>query len=61
MVLDYPTNQAAGLVKSGKPRRLHRADCPHPAGHAIYRRATAEELQSLPECADCAHKEAQRI
>ena len=30
LVLDYPANKAAGLVKRGKPRRLHRADCTAP-------------------------------
>ena len=55
LVLDYPANKAAGLIKKGgKPRRLHRADCRHPEPQAAYRKATAEELRTLPECADCA-------
>jgi hypothetical protein len=57
-VRDYAADKAAGVVKRGKPRRLHRPDCPHTSDlpQATYRPATREELQSLPECADCARK-----
>jgi hypothetical protein len=54
LVLDHEANRAAGLVKRGKPRRLHRADCPQLEVRAQCRKATSQELRTLPECATCA-------
>lgn len=58
-VLDYEAMKRDGTVKRGKPRRLHRTDCPHPAVTAVFRPATATEQATLPECADCARKHQQ--
>jgi hypothetical protein len=59
-VYNYEAMKKAGSVKRGKPRMLHRTDCPHQAadGSTIFRPATRTERATLPECADCARKEA---
>jgi hypothetical protein len=52
-VIDY---EAKGM--SDKPRRLHREDCIHPdSEHAVFRRATQEELDTLQECGSCVARE----
>ena len=44
---------------SARPRMLHRTDCPHQEpGVTYFRPATPEEKKSLPECSDCARKDA---
>jgi hypothetical protein len=53
-VIDY---EAVG--SSARPRMLHRADCPHQVvGTTQFKDATPAQLRSLPECSDCARKEA---
>jgi hypothetical protein len=52
-VIDY---EAKGM--SDKPRFLHREDCIHPSNeHAKFRRATVEEMRTLPECGTCVGRE----
>jgi hypothetical protein len=53
-VIDY-----AAMGRTTKPRMLHRPDCTHNP-EAVYRKATKAERASLPECASCARREAQR-
>lgn len=48
-VIDYVADG-----KPGKPRRLHRTDCPHTDQGQTFRKATPTELRTLRECADCA-------
>lgn len=56
-VYDYQAMKADGSVKRGSPRMLHRTDCQHQAPTTVFRRATAAEQRSLPECTDCAWRE----
>jgi hypothetical protein len=37
------------LVGRGRPKMLHREDCPHPRQPAEWREATAKELKTLPQ------------
>ena len=48
-VLDY-----AAMGRKSRPRRLHRTDCWHPLAGAKFRRATQQELRTLPVCHHCA-------
>jgi hypothetical protein len=50
-VLDY-----AAMGAPGRPRMIHRPDCPHPRTPE-WREATADELLTLPRCADCERRE----
>jgi hypothetical protein len=52
-VLDYEAMGRAAV----KPRRLHRTDCSHPDARASWRKATQEELKTLPPCKDCQDRE----
>jgi hypothetical protein len=58
-VYDYEVMKREGSVKRGRPRMLHRTDCPHQAvdGSTRFRGATRLERQMLPECTECARKE----
>ena len=52
-VLDYDAMGRAGV----KPKRLHRTGCTHPLPEAVWRKATQEELKTVPPCKDCQNRE----
>jgi hypothetical protein len=45
------------VIAGKKPSMLHRSDCRHAELDAVFRSATADEKESLPECSHCRAKE----
>jgi hypothetical protein len=52
-VLDYDATGRAGV----KPKRLHQTGCSRPLPEAVWRKATQEELKTVPPCKDCQNRE----
>jgi len=55
-----PASLARPMVVEGhrpRPRRLHRADCPHCEPPTVLVEASPEEIRTTPLCATCAGAE----